>query len=171
MLNTILGLSGSVFMIDHEINNTLIEKVVINNYDKIINLINWNTITVDKNPTNQFILKTLCKHKLLNKFLDKFNIHYSNIKLFFFTRFCMISMDEIKLEDDNIKSLIIINRILHKLRILCKRRLKSKVINYNIKMYDILREIKTFPPNEGKEILRNGSIEYQHQKQKFTNKN
>jgi len=36
-------------------------------------------------------------------------------------------------------------------------------------MYDILKEIKNFSPNEKKIVLKNGSIEYQYQKQKFTN--
>jgi len=71
-------------------------------------------------------------------------------------------------ESNKLKTMIKINWILHRLRILAKKKTKSKVIVHMFKMYNILREIKTFQPNEKINILKNGSIQYQLQKQKFS---
>ena len=166
MLNIISNLTSNLNIECYNLNYLLIEKIIINNYIKIIGIINWNLIMNIYNPINQYILQILINNNLLIKYLN-INLLNVDMKIYFFTRFYMIPY--INKKEDNYIKLILINKILHKLRILSKRRSKSKVTNYNIRMYNILREIKTFEPNEKKSILKNGSNHYQFQKQKFTN--
>ena len=166
MLNIISNLTCNLNIECYNLNNLLIEKVVINNYHKIIDIINWKLIMNIPNPINQYIFQILIKNNLLIKYI--YNNNNVDIRIFFFTRFVMYTYKN-NFNNDNLNKLILINKILHKLRIISKRISKSKITNYNIRMYNILREIKNYEPNNKKSILKNGSIEYQYQKQNFTN--
>ena len=66
-----------------------------------------------------------------------------------------------------IKSLSI-NKVLTFLRVIAKKRAKSKIINFKVKFYPLMNELLNFKPTN-KPVLRNGSINWQYQKQKFTN--
>lgn len=168
MLNIIIIIYNNGSLIDNS-NKLLFETIVINNYINIIKLLNWKMV-INKNTDYENIIKILCKNNLIHKFLYSHNIDNEinnlNIYMLFLTRFFIIPD---KTYNTPIKKIIIINFILHKLRILAKKKVKSTVINYNIKMYDILKEIKTFSPNNKKNILINGSLQYQYDKQRFTN--
>ena len=167
MIYIICLLSCNHFNNNYDFNSLFLEKIIIDNYIQIIKIINWDFIMIDIHPLSKHIIKILIKNNLIHKFLSNSSRILINRKILFFTRFFMIPYNKENIE--NIKYLIIINKILHKFRILAKQKVKTKVINHNIKMYDVLREIKTYHPNECKPILKNGSIYYQYQKQKFTN--
>jgi SAM-dependent methyltransferase len=55
------------------------------------------------------------------------------------------------------------------LRLLAKKKAKTKITNHNVKMFNIINEIKTFEPKSTINVLKNGSYMYQTNKQKFTN--
>ena len=169
MLYIICIISSNHFIKNYDFNHLILEKIIIDNYSQIIRIINWDFIIIDIHPLSKEIIKILIKNNLIHKFLDNSSIIFINKKIIFFTRFYMVPYIISKENFEYIKPLIRINKVLHKLRILAKQKAKSKVINHNIKMYDILREIKTYSPNENRPILKNGSIHYQYQKQKFTN--
>jgi hypothetical protein len=168
LFNIIIILTNSYNIQIYDFNILILKKIIINNYLDIIDIINWELFMVDTHPLSRFVFNILHENNLLYKYLNIYNVNYINPKIFFFTRFYIIPYNNLKI-NNNIKTLITINNFLHRLRIISKRRTKSKVINYNIKMYDILKEIKSFSPNKNKIVLKDGSIEYQYQKQKFTN--
>jgi len=161
MLNIIMLIQSNEHIENLEFNKLLFEKIIIENYNPIISFINWEFIINYNNKYVQIIFDILTKNNLIHKYLNDIGLQPDNIYVLFFTRF--YSTKEIN------KNLIIVNSILHKLRLLAKRKKRSKVINHNIRMYDILREIKTFEPNHNKNILKYGSLQYQYQTQKYTN--
>ena len=161
MLNIIMVIQTNDFIVNYKFDKSLFEKIIIDNYNCILGFINWQLFINSNNEYIELILKTFSKNNLIHKYLDENEIFTENIYILFFTRFYT--------KNTNSKNLIIVNRILHRLRILAKIKIKSKVINHNIKMYDILREIKTFTPNTKKNILKLGSIQYQYQSQKYNN--
>lgn len=165
MLNIIMVIQTNDSIENYNFDKLLLEKIIIDNYNSILGFINWELFLNTNNEYIDFILKTLTKNNLIHKYLNEYDLFTENIHLLFFTRFYMIKNKKNK----NMKNVIIVNKILHKFRILAKRIKKSKVINHNIKMYDILREIKTFTPNNKKNILKCGSIQYQYESQRFTN--
>ena len=160
MLNIITLIQTNDYYCDF--NKNIFEKIIIQNYNHVISFINWYLFINSNNEYIKLILKILTSNNLINKYLNESDVYKNNIYILFFSRFYII-------ETNNINNIIIVNKILHKLRILAKIKIKLKVINHNIKMYDILREIKTFTPNNNKNILKYGSIQYQYETQKYTN--
>ena len=152
-----------------KINKTLFEKVVMENEVQIILLIDWYIFMESQNNCNinKDLLKTLVNNNSFVKYVEfcNKNIHsYLEKYALIFTKFLQcINNNELN------KTIISINYVLHRLRLKLKKVSKTKVIDRNIKMFNLLKEIKTFEPKENISILKNGSITYQYAKQKFTN--
>ena len=67
-----------------------------------------------------------------------------------------------------IKESISLNKILSFLRVCAKRKSKSKIINFKSKYLPLMEELLNFKP-KNLPVLKNGSKNWQYQKQKFTN--
>lgn len=141
-----------------EYNNIMTTKIIYDNYYKIIDNIYWNMIYDYKNEYLKKILNILISNNLINKYV---HTKLKNIRLpiLFYTKFCLI----------NDKIVIRINYVLHKLRIISKQKYKISQYNKKIRLFNILYELKTYKPNNKILVLRNGSLDYQYNKQKFNN--
>ncbi len=156
--------------------NKLTESVILSNYTSIFKHINANNFieSLDANPYNQKILNILTSNNLITKYIESNTSNKStywmaeNLSLLFFTRFLSLSMPG-KNSDHILHKWIKINRVLHTLRLFAKKRSKNKIIQYKVKMFDLLKEIKSFSPNKSVPVLKHGSNIFQQQKQKFTN--
>lgn len=61
-----------------------------------------------------------------------------------------------------------INFMLHHLRLMIKRKRKSKIIGNQIKIFSLMEELRNFKPSD-KPVMSKGSYNWQLNKQKFTN--
>jgi SAM-dependent methyltransferase len=59
------------------------------------------------------------------------------------------------------------NRLMHHFRIYIRKYKKKHKINRKIRYYPILNEVVNFKPNPKKKVLKNGSLKYNLNKQKF----
>jgi SAM-dependent methyltransferase len=145
------------------------EKVVIDNYTTIIRQIYWTNMinTLDGINLNKQVLEVLINNNLITKYLICKKMSLSDPKMLFFTRFLPVNNHPSKL--GLTKTIININLLLHKLRLIAKKKSKSKTIQRKVKLFDLLNEIKNFAPNNTIPVLARGSKAYQQQKQKFTN--
>jgi SAM-dependent methyltransferase len=150
------------------VNMTLLEKHVVNNYKSILQTVVWESFimkVIENKGINVQILNILTKYNLITKFIEEnpSYLYSSDYKILLFTRFINIKTKNL------INKVVIINNFLHKLRIIIKKKSKGKQIQYKVKMFDLLNELVNFKPNKQKLVLANGSINYQYNKQKFTN--
>jgi SAM-dependent methyltransferase len=147
------------------INSPILEKIVIDNYLLIIRHIDWSNFidTLDFVDLNKKILSILVNNNLITQSLNINNSYIYNPTVLFFTRFLSV------FNDSNKKLVITVNLFLHKLRLIAKKKSKSKIIQQNIKLFDLVNEIKNFTPNKAIPVLTRGSNVFQQQKQKFTN--
>jgi hypothetical protein len=171
MLNILLSISYNIIEVDR-VKYALISKIITENYIHIINIISWDKIVRKNN--NEFVnvvISILVENNLITKYVESKNIKYINSYMLFFTRFLSIeSQTDIKNNDDkSITRAIRINKLLHYLRLYVKSKCKTRVIRQKVIIFDLLREISTFNPMLSIPVLKNGSIQYQCQKQKFTN--
>lgn len=138
------------------INKKFVEKTILNNYEIIIkNLNNNNFYTNEYN----FIIKTLVNNDLFTKYAMEIDIVYDT-KLLLYTKF--LNLDK----NYNTKKYFTINKTLHLLRILLKKRYKLNLYNKCSKKLMINYEIINFEP-QNKHILSQGSIKYQLNLQKY----
>ena len=141
----------------------MLKEIINENISLLLYDINWYYFY--ENELNIKILKIITEDNLITKNLTYWNIEFIDLHLLFFTRFLSIKTSELVTNNKIIK----INYFLHKLRIAAKKIIKKNIIIRKTKMIDLLIEIKTFLPNEKKPVLKNGSLSYQYEKQKFNN--
>lgn len=148
------------------------EKIIVENYACIIEMIDWDNFidNCDHHEVYRIILKALTNNNLITKLIHESNSYSSDklLKMMFFTRFCVPNYT-IKHIKNYGKKVLAINLLLHKLRLYVRHKTKSKVIEQKTRMFNILKEIQNFAPNNSVPVLKNGSYGYQIQKQKFTN--
>lgn len=150
------------------IDEKIMEKIIIENYIPIINEINWTIMinSLNYNEYGKYIIHFLTKNNLVSKILQDHDlVYWSDNKILFFTRFLNVSSNNIELT----KIIISVNYALHRLRLLARKKNKSKIIQRKVKMFNLLNEIKNFSPITNIPILSKGSHAFQQQKQKFTN--
>jgi len=113
------------------------------------------------------VIKKMCKSGYFHK--SEFNYKINNL-LQLLTKFHQPSYDSTifkkysKLEYDK---LIKINKLLSFLRIIAKKRSKNNIISFQSTFYPVMKELLNFTPSN-KPILKNGSINWQNKKNKFT---
>lgn len=120
----------------------------------ILNLLKKNNLFKINNNT----IKILCEEKLFNKYLLDSTQHP---ELLLFTRFY---------SNDNStnKDFIKYNKLLHLLRLKMKKFYNNKLNGFLNKVYSLNKEISNYKPRNIS-VLKNGSKNYQYNKQKFTN--
>ena len=141
------------FDVAKEILISVINKVKNKDTKSILGLL----VNVDcKCKTNcwQSLLYKLCKFKFFHKFI----IHEKlPINLQLFTKFLLpFDVEALK-----------VNRILSFLRICAKRKIKSRLINFQMNFYPVMQQILNFTPSN-KPVLKFGSMNWQNRKLKFT---
>jgi SAM-dependent methyltransferase len=149
------------------------KRIIQDNYKFILDGIYFDDFLRFLNPINSQILKTLTENNLITRYALNHSqqIGFINPRFFLFTKF--LAFDIINKDGPHqariIKKIISINYLLHLLRMFIRRKKKCKVISYRVKMFDILNEIKNYTPKRTIPVLKNGSVNYQYHKQKFTN--
>lgn len=167
MLSIISLLKNYNLNVNIQLQTKLYTDIICNNYNYILNIISYGKLSL--NPSCHNIIKILSSHALINKYIQN-NIHNMvtiNTNILLLSRF--LDTTNIDINHMQYKNIIIINRTLHRLRLLAKKKAKTKITNHNIKMFNIINEIKTFEPKSNINVLKNGSHTYQTNKQKFTN--
>ena len=153
-------------------NTRLFEKIVINNASLIIQLLKWHDIfNLLNNNVIKNIIKILTHTNIINT-LSKpdmlFNSH--NKTILYFTKFLPITCEDLKIMNSlQTSKAILINKVLHKLRLIIRKKTTNKIIAYKSRMFNVLDEIKTFSPNIYKPVLSLGSNTYQYKQQQFNN--
>lgn len=161
---------------DFKIKNIVnFENLVINNYTNIIRHIVWDYFvnSIELVNFNKILVKILIKNNLITKYCIENkketieNKFFLNSQIFWFTRF--LPVNTIPKENSFLNGIIRVNLLLHKLRLLARAKTKNRIIEHNVKMFDLLNEIKSFKPQKSIPVLSKGSIAFQMTKQKFTN--
>jgi len=109
------------------------------------------------------LIKGMCKYNIFHKFI--FNDFISK-PIQVLTKFFIPYQN--KYDSKFFITSIKINRVLSFLRVIAKKISKSKMINFKVKYIPIMNELMNYKPSN-KPVLRNGSLNWQYQKQKFTN--
>lgn len=139
-------------------NSSLVSNILNTYYNEFLKDICKEECELYKiNPISAEIFKYYVQNKYINKLL--YTEDLISIKLLKYTRFYVCSLNY----NINIK----INRILHLLRCLMKRKFKLKNNNFKLKFIPILNEINNYVPSDRCKILKHGSNNYQINKQKF----
>jgi hypothetical protein len=154
--------------------NHHIDQIISTNYDPICTILHSTKFlsSINFNKINYNVLRVLTTNNLLTKWIENNKCLISdfwvdeNYKLLLFTRFLSVSKQKY---DHKFKTILRINKLLHLLRLYAKRKVKNNNIERKVKMFDLLKEIKTFSPKLTVPVLKNGSYIFQQQKQKFTN--
>jgi hypothetical protein len=154
--------------------NYHIDQIISSNYDSICNILHSSKFltSINNNQINYNVLRVLTTNNLLTKWIETNRCSISdfwieeNYRLLFFTRFLRVSKQK---QDYKFKAIIGINKLLHLLRLCAKKKVKNNKIERKVKMFDLLKEIKTFSPKITVPVLKNGSYVFQQQRQKFTN--
>lgn len=170
ILNILLSIQFDLVK-TNKLKNSIVKTIVQNNYNQLIELIDWSNLGA-KNDIVKFIVSCIVEQKLVNKYIETRNIFYVNQDMLLYTRFINVPAllnGGNKAHTNLFVKIIRINKLLHKLRLYVKTKCKSRVIQYKVKMFDILREISTFTPKVSVPVLARGSSQFQFQKQKFTN--
>jgi hypothetical protein len=143
--------------INNEIQNNIINIILSLNYSSFLkNLDNYNINSIFK------IIDKMKYTHYIEQYYSAHNI--KEIKYLLYTKFINVDLNNVK---NNIKCMIKANLILHNLRLYLKKYYNKKLINYNIKMHNILYEIKYFKPHKHIKVLKNGSKYYQLENEKF----
>ena len=166
------------FGLEYDINKLIVDKKdLIKNYETFLHMIN---ITINYSLINDNIeintLEKLFNYKLCGSAIKilcnfdffKYALHFNNNNLYFIKEdmiflICLGKFVPVK-NSNGIK----INFILHHLRLMIKRKRKSKIIGNQIKIFSLMDELRNFKPSN-KPIMSKGSYNWQLNKQKFTN--
>lgn len=156
--------------------NSQMEQIICANYFTICKTLHWNNFigSLDYNQINYNILIILSTNNFIAKYVELNNCLKSShwvseyFNMLFFTRFLQVKYYGANLDHIYNKA-IRVNKFLHILRLFAKRKSKNKIIQHKVKMFDLLKEINTYSPNQSIPVLKKGSNVFQHQKQKFTN--
>jgi hypothetical protein len=162
IVNIIMGILYDTYQTRIIHKKKVIDNIVKDNYIQVIEMIAWDNINFSNILLNQ-IITSLTSQKLINEYFITKN-NYTRVQLAFYTRFLPIYP-----QNYQCNILITINLFLHKLRIYIKTRSKKRLIQHKVKIFDLLSEIKHFNPKKNISILKQGSLQYQYQKQKFSN--
>ena len=154
--------------------NHHVDQIISTNYDSICTILHSTKFlsSINYNQINYNVLRILTTNNLLTKWIENNKCLISdfwveeNHKLLLFTRFLSVNKQK---QDHKFKIIIRINKLLHLLRLYAKRKVKTNNIERKVKMFDLLKEIKTFSPKLTVPVLKKGSHIFQQQKQKFTN--
>jgi ubiquinone/menaquinone biosynthesis C-methylase UbiE len=112
-------------------------------------------------------IKVLCKYDF---FKYCFHFNSTNDILGYFAgnmEFLLPLCKFIPIRTHNLNA-IKINRVLHFLRIVAKKKTKAKMLGYQLKFFPVMDELMNFKPTN-KPILAKGSYNWQINKQRFTN--
>lgn len=167
MLHIIILLKNYDININIQFQPKLFTDIVCNNYKEIFHIISYGKVSMQ--PSCSTIIKILSSYNLINKYIQEniYNMVNVNTKILLLTRF--LDTSNIDIKHMQYYNIIKINMTLHRLRLLAKKKAKAKIINHNVRMFNIINEIKTFEPKSNINVLKNGSHMYQTNKQKFTN--
>jgi hypothetical protein len=148
------------FKLNFSNNSTLfpqdIEKVLIDNYIIVLNSLN-NYYLFTLNSISNNVLQFYITNNIISKYLDLIdNKGINTYRYIYYTKFYFN-------ESYGIINLLI-NKILSKLRCLCKKKYRLKLIKKKILLNPIINEINNYKPNK---ILKNGSLSYQLNKHNF----
>ena len=130
-----------------------------NKIDSLEKLFNYN-----HNHKNVFsiAIKILCKYNFFHyalRYISNFNNFISEEMFFLISLGRFVSINNI--------ICIRINLFLHTIRLMIRRRIKSKRIGFQLKLLPVMDELVNFKPTS-KEVLSKGSRNWQLNKQKFT---
>ena len=175
LLIIILNLQYNYYKIIHNIDyeSESFNKIIIDNKQLILNIILTIKYNIFINYLNikiiNKIFSIILNNNLFTKYLKELPYTIREYNYLLFTKFFYI--DNTFTNNNYRYSIYIIkaNLILHNLRIYIKRNIKIKKLSYNIKMYNILNDIKYFKPVKHIPVLKNGSYNYQIQNQQFIN--
>jgi SAM-dependent methyltransferase len=113
------------------------------------------------------LLNNLCKMNFFHKLTYIERIYIPSL-LQLLTKFYSPIIQNEMCYNFEIKRFIKINKLLSFLRIISKKKAKVKVINFQSNFFPVLQELVHFPP-ANKMVLKNGSLKWQYNKNKFTN--
>ena len=158
--------------IKNEIHNYILEIFEMND---ILN--KFDIIFQHENCTcGKQCLTVLLDHLYKINFFHKQNVVYDGynyipVTLQLLTKFyspVLINLNLLHVPVNDINNFLKINRLLSFLRIIAKKKSKSKVINFQSNFFPVLQELVNFAPSN-KLVLRKGSLNWQYKKNKFTN--
>ena len=132
-----------------------INNIIDENYITILKYIYIQQINNNSVILNN-IFKYMTDNRYINKYLDiDYDFLYHKYSRFYIPTYYydLYSIEIIK-----------INKILHHLRLYVKKYIKNKFRNFKLYFNPIIQEINNYKPTN---ILKNGSVSYQLQKQKF----
>jgi hypothetical protein len=130
---------------------------ILSKINLFINLIVHNKINYIDN-----ILKYYSSNNYINKYIEENNNLFYYNKLIFYTKFLVFNNTAV-----TTYILYNINKLLHLLRCLMKRKKNNIINNFNYNFRVIINDIKNIKPNI---LLKEGSYNYQLLKQKFNNR-
>jgi hypothetical protein len=161
LYNIIYSINNNKLLVLDLNNNN--KNIILNNCLNILNsLIEYENIFLIYNNIN--ILFSVLNNTIITNIIETNYLYKSlcnNNNMLLFTKYLKLNYKY----DNHIK----INLCLHKLRLCLKYRYNCKLINHKIKYNKILNEIKTYKPNKNTIILSKGSLNYQYNKQQYTN--
>ena len=151
------------------ISDKMIYDFIDMNLNKVFEQIDWEELSIPNvNPLNRQVIKVIVENNFIHKYVNNTNYQPSfKYEMLFFNKF--VSLNTFFYPQKRIKTMVSINFALHRLRLLAKKKKKANKINYMVRMFDLLSEIKTFEPNNNVKVLAKGSEYYQISKQRFSN--
>lgn len=173
ILNIIISISHDVHKLT-KVKKAIFNKIIHDNYVVLIEMITWGSLNYNNEMLNH-VISSLVEQNLINKYVNSRNVRNINQIILYYTRFIKIPSPIVNINQQYNSDVyaynkaIKINKFLHKLRLYVKSKCKTRVIQHKVKMFDLLCEIKSFNPKSSVPVLKNGSVQYQFQKQKFTN--
>ena len=157
-----------IYQIKNELGNNIIEILDMNEPINKLDLL-FNKNCQCGKQCFSFLLKTLCKINFFHKISNAYT--YLPIVLQLLTKFYSPNLSVVDVSNDvsyEMINFLKINKLLSFLRIIAKKKSKSKVINFQSNFFPVLQELVNFAPSN-KLVLKKGSLNWQYKKNKFTN--